>query len=211
MKEVIIELDDMYSEVLSITAIGKHGNITNISTKAVELSKGAILKFDGENWTQRKSKHTGVVLEDEEKEVASDLISRSALLSKIDEDIKSTKKWMEKIESDIHNKRYDILNSQLNTLETYRLIIEEQPTAYNVDAVVEEVEKLDLDGISMVEDGKYKLIRKKEAISLIQTNGICKGRYKTCAECYKKDCPLSTEKTITDKWSDEVRKGGVNE
>lgn len=86
-----------------------------------------------------------------------------------------------------------------------------QPTAYNVDAVVEEVEKLDLDGISMVEDGKYKLIRKKEAISLIQTNGICKGRYKTCAECYKKDCPLSTEKTITDKWGDEVRKGGVNE
>lgn len=88
-------------------------------------------------------------------------------------------------------------------------ILQEQPTAYNVDAVVEEVEKLDLDGISMVEDGKYKLIRKKEAISLIQTNGICKGRYKTCAECYKKDCPLSTEKTITDKWSDEVRKGGV--
>lgn len=69
----------------------------------------------------------------------SDLISRSALLSKIDEDIKSTEKWMEKIESDIHNKRYDILNSQLNTLKTYRLIIEEQPTAYDVDAVVKDI------------------------------------------------------------------------
>lgn len=70
-----------------------------------------------------------------------DLISRSTLLNKIDEDIKSTEKWMKKIESDIHNKRYDILNSQLNTLKTYRLIIEEQPTAYDVDGVIKGLEK----------------------------------------------------------------------
>lgn len=83
------------------------------------------------------------------------------------------------------------------------------PTAYDVEKVVEEVKKLDLDGVSMVEDGKYKLVRKNEVISLIQTNGVCNGRLNTCADCYKMNCPLSTEKTFTDKWSEEVRKGGV--
>lgn len=88
-------------------------------------------------------------------------------------------------------------------------VIDAQPTAYDVDKVVEEVKKLDLDGISMVEDGKYELARKNEVINLIQTNGVCNGRHKTCAECYKKGCALSTEKTFTDKWSEQARKGGV--
>lgn len=88
-------------------------------------------------------------------------------------------------------------------------VISNQPTAYDISKVVEEVKKLDLDGVSMVEDGKYKLVRKNEVISLIQTNGVCNGRHSTCADCYKKDCTLSTEKTLTDKWSEEVRKGGV--
>lgn len=83
------------------------------------------------------------------------------------------------------------------------------PTAYSVEKVVAEVKKLDLDGVSMVEDGKYKLVRKNEVISLIQTNGVCNGRHNTCADCYKMNCPLSTEKTFADKWSEQVRKGGV--
>ena len=88
-------------------------------------------------------------------------------------------------------------------------LINNQPTAYDMEKVVAEVKKLDLDGVSMVEDGKYKLVRKNEVISLIQTNGVCNGRLNTCADCYKMNCPLSTEKTFTDKWSEEVRKGGV--
>ena len=87
--------------------------------------------------------------------------------------------------------------------------IDEQPTAFDTEKVVEEVKKLDLDGVSMVEDGKYKLVRKNEVISLIQTNGVCNGRQKSCKYCYKKDCPLSTEKTLSDKWIDIVKKGGV--
>lgn len=101
------------------------------------------------------------------------------------------------------NKRYDLCSDEL------RMMIEEQPTAYDVEKVVAEVKKLDLDGVSMVEDGKYKLVRKNEVISIIQTNGVCNGRHSTCADCYKMNCPLSTEKTFTDKWSEEVRKGGV--
>lgn len=88
-------------------------------------------------------------------------------------------------------------------------LIENQPTAFDTEKVVDEVKKLDLDGVSMVEDGKYTLVRRNEVISLIQTNGVCNGRQKSCKYCYKKDCPLSTEKTLSDKWSDIVKKGGV--
>ena len=86
--------------------------------------------------------------------------------------------------------------------------IERIPTAYDVKKVIEEVKKLDMDGITMLEDNKYYLVRKKEVISLMQTNGVCNGRY-TCAECFKRNCPLSTEKTISDKWGEEIRSGGV--
>lgn len=92
-----------------------------------------------------------------------------------------------------------------------KLVIENAPTAFDTEKVVKEIKKLDLDGVSMVEDGKYKLVRRNEVISLIQTNGVCNGRQKSCKYCYKKDCPLSTEKTLSDKWSDIVKKGGGNE
>lgn len=95
----------------------------------------------------------------------------------------------------------------LITAESAFNMIKVQPTVYDIDNVISEVKKLDLDGVSMVEDGKYKLVRKNEVISLIQTNGVCNGRYTTCADCYKINCPLSTEKTFADKWSDEAKRG----
>ena len=100
-------------------------------------------------------------------------------------------------------------NSDIWHITGIKAFIENQPTAFDTEKVVEEVKKLDLDGVSMVEDGKYTLVRRNEVISLIQTNGVCNGRQKSCKYCYKKDCPLSTEKTLSDKWSDIVKKGGV--
>lgn len=100
-------------------------------------------------------------------------------------------------------------NSDIWHITGIKAFIENQPIAFDKEKVVEEIKKLDLDGVSMVEDGKYKLVRKNEVISLIQTNGVCNGRQKSCKYCYKKDCPLSTEKTLSDKWSDIVKKGGV--
>ena len=100
-------------------------------------------------------------------------------------------------------------NSDMWHITGIKAFIENQPTAFDTEKVVEEVKKLDLDGVSMVEDGKYTLVRRNEVISLIQTNGVCNGRQKSCKYCYKKDCPLSTEKTLSDKWSDIVKKGGV--
>lgn len=100
-------------------------------------------------------------------------------------------------------------NSDIWHITGIKAFIENAPTAFDTEKVVEEIKKLDLDGVSMVEDGKYKLVRKNEVISLIQTNGVCNGRQKSCKYCYKKDCSLSTEKTLSDKWSDIVKKGGV--
>ena len=100
-------------------------------------------------------------------------------------------------------------NSDIWHITGIKAFIENQPTAFDTEKVVEEIKKLDLDGVSMVEDGKYTLVRRNEVISLIQTNGVCNGRQKSCKYCYKKDCPLSTEKTLSDKWSDIVKKGGV--
>lgn len=100
-------------------------------------------------------------------------------------------------------------NSDIWHITGIKAFIENAPTAFDTEKVVEEVKKLDLDGVSMVEDGKYTLVRRNEVISLIQTNGVCNGRQKSCKYCYKKDCPLSTEKTLSDKWSDIVKKGGA--
>ena len=100
-------------------------------------------------------------------------------------------------------------NYEKETAEMFLKAFDESKIAFDTEKVVDEVKKLDLDGVSMVEDGKYKLVRKNEVISLIQTNGVCNGRQKSCKYCYKKDCPLSTEKTLSDKWSDIVKKGGV--
>lgn len=41
------------------------------------------------------------------------------------------------------------------------------PVAYDVKAVVEKIKKLGLDGIKLLEDDKYYLIRKSEAIDAV--------------------------------------------
>lgn len=52
MKKLIIEIDEKYDGVLSITAIGSHGFETCVSTKVIDLSKCNFLSIgeDGE-WT----------------------------------------------------------------------------------------------------------------------------------------------------------------
>ena len=39
MKRLIIEIDEKYGDVLSITAVGVHALETCVSTKAIDLSK----------------------------------------------------------------------------------------------------------------------------------------------------------------------------
>ena len=131
-----------------------------------------------------------------DREEMSDLISRSEMIRAIEEHY-------------INLTNDNVPRSIPDFYSEMQKLVYNQPTAFDTEKVVEEIKKLDLDGVSMVEDGKYKLVRKNEVISLIQTNGVCNGRQKSCKYCYKKDCPLSTEKTLSDKWSDIVKKGGV--
>ena len=123
-----------------------------------------------------------------DREEMSDLISRSELLKELESNkLQPTK------DTD------GFIDGWCEGFNTVVDMIRNQPTAFDTEKVVEEVKKLDLDGVSMVEDGKYTLVRRNEVISLIQTNGVCNGRQKSCKYCYKKDCPLSTEKTLSDK------------
>lgn len=46
------------------------------------------------------------------------------------------------------------------------------PTAYDVEKVEAELEKLNSGGIRMIEDGKYELIRKKEALEVVRKGGV---------------------------------------
>lgn len=79
----------------------------------------------------------------------SDLISRQALL----EDFKKT------------------ITEQSDVMDWLNMIAR-QPIAYDVDKVVEQIESLDLDGYTMLEDGKYYLIRKVDALSAVKEGGV---------------------------------------
>ena len=69
----------------------------------------------------------------------SDLISRSALIETIEQDIKMTERFMERTASPCQE--YSCLNAQLNTLKSYKAIVEDKPCSYNVEKVVAELEK----------------------------------------------------------------------
>jgi len=55
-------------------------------------------------------------------------------------------------------------------------LLDDCPTAYDVEKVVEQLQRLDLDGIQMKEDGKHYLIRKSEAIKIVKTGGTNENR-----------------------------------
>ena len=43
MKRVILNIDDNYSDVITVTAIGVRGNITNVNASAHEINNGSII------------------------------------------------------------------------------------------------------------------------------------------------------------------------
>lgn len=69
----------------------------------------------------------------------SDLISRNDLIETIEQDIKMTERFMERTASPCQE--YSCLNAQLNTLKSYKAIIEDKPCAYDVEKVVAELDK----------------------------------------------------------------------
>ncbi len=55
------------------------------------------------------------------------------------------------------------------SFDDLRKFIQEQPTAYDVDQVVERIKGLDLGGYNMIEDGKYALVRKSEVLEIVKS------------------------------------------
>lgn len=71
----------------------------------------------------------------------SRLIDADSLIELIEKDIQMTEKFMSNFDfanpSEMASKKYASLFSQLNTLKSYKSIIEEQPTAYDTEAVAD--------------------------------------------------------------------------
>ena len=45
MKKVMLYIDDSYSDVITVTAIGVWGNITNVNVSAHEIHDGSIIRI----------------------------------------------------------------------------------------------------------------------------------------------------------------------
>ena len=66
----------------------------------------------------------------------SDLISRSALIERLEHDIKLTERYIRQDEQRNFSSDYISLNAQLNTRLSIKKTVEDMPTAYNVEKVV---------------------------------------------------------------------------
>lgn len=75
----------------------------------------------------------------------SRLIDADALIEMIEKDIQMTEKFMSNFDfanpSEMASKKYASLFSQLNTLKSYKSIINEQPIAFSKEKVVAELEE----------------------------------------------------------------------
>lgn len=71
------------------------------------------------------------------------LIDADALIEMINNDISMTERFMNKVTNPLEmvSRNYISLASQLNTLKSFRAIIDEEPTAYDVEKVVAELEE----------------------------------------------------------------------
>lgn len=64
------------------------------------------------------------------------------------------------------------LHRNISDLDMMVDVVNDEPTAYDPDKVVEQIKSLDLDGYTMLEDGKYYLIRKVDALSAVEGGGV---------------------------------------
>ena len=69
----------------------------------------------------------------------SDLISRSALIEKLEHEIKLTESYIRQDEQRNFSSDYISLNAQLNTRLSIKKIVEDMPTAYELDKVLNRI------------------------------------------------------------------------
>lgn len=96
----------------------------------------------------------------------NDLISRSELLKSINEEAKKIPIDAEKYHIDTN-----VIDGMNATLKAITNIVKEQPTAYDVDKVVEGLEKQSKPlGIGFIPDERY--IKEKKAIEIVKQCGV---------------------------------------
>ena len=97
----------------------------------------------------------------------NDLISRSALIKQLDDDIKITEYFMGKNPKD--SEKYATLLNQSIVLRNYKAIIEDMPTAYDVEKVVEQIDGMfGVDPMYYGEDAKWAV---DKAIEIVRNGG----------------------------------------
>lgn len=57
MKRVILNIDDNYSDVITVTAVGVRGNITNVNVSAHEINNGGIIRIPETSKTMEEKKN----------------------------------------------------------------------------------------------------------------------------------------------------------
>lgn len=103
-----------------------------------------------------------------------DLISRSALIETIEQDIKMTERFMEKLANlyKVNSKEYACLNAQLNTLKSFKGIVEQKTTAYDVEKVLAQMDKKNSTAIECLgEQNGQGFIRVMKLAKQIVRNG----------------------------------------
>ena len=56
MKKVTLFIDDDYSDVITVTAVGVRGNITNVNVSAHEINNGSIIRIPETSKTMEVNK-----------------------------------------------------------------------------------------------------------------------------------------------------------
>ena len=56
MKRVTLIIDDDYSDVITVTAVGVRGNITNVNVSAHEINNGSIIRIPKTSKTMEVNK-----------------------------------------------------------------------------------------------------------------------------------------------------------
>ena len=57
MKKVTLIIDDDYSDVISVTAIGTRGNITNVNVTAAKIDDGDVIHISTETEVKTNENH----------------------------------------------------------------------------------------------------------------------------------------------------------
>ena len=52
MKRIILNIDDNYSDVITVTAVGVRGNITNVNVSAHEINDGDLINIPAHDKTE---------------------------------------------------------------------------------------------------------------------------------------------------------------